>query len=45
MIPVVYTYLSRRVFMEADQEDTHKTVSGLPAPQESKAREVLEPAE
>ncbi len=41
VIPVVYTYLSRRVFLEADQERMHD--AGLPAPQ-ARERE-LEPAE
>ena len=45
VIPVVYTYISKRVFMEADQEGTHEAVPALPAPQGSKPREVLEPAE
>jgi multidrug efflux pump len=44
VIPVVYTYLSRRVFLEADHEPMHdQTVPALPAP--SKPRGVLEPAE
>jgi len=33
------------VFMEADQEGTHEMVPALPAPRESKPRDVLEPAE
>jgi multidrug efflux pump len=46
VIPVVYTYLSRRVFMEADDELTPDTSRpALPAPQKSKPREALEPAE
>ncbi|MEX1059776.1 MAG: efflux RND transporter permease subunit, partial [Methyloceanibacter sp.] len=44
VIPVVYTYLSRRVFMEADAEGTQDALA-LPAPHGSKPREVLEPAE
>ncbi|HEU4476685.1 MAG TPA: efflux RND transporter permease subunit [Methyloceanibacter sp.] len=44
VIPVVYTYLSRRVFLEADHEPMHDaTVPALPAP--GKPRGVLEPAE
>jgi multidrug efflux pump len=44
VIPVVYTYLSRRVFMEADDELTPDTSRpALPAPK--KPRGVLEPAE
>jgi multidrug efflux pump len=44
VIPVVYTYLSRRVFLEADHEPMHDaTVPALPAPK--KPRGVLEPAE
>ena len=44
VIPVVYTYLSRRVFLEADHEPMHdETVPALPAP--GKSRGVLEPAE
>jgi multidrug efflux pump len=44
VIPVVYTYLSRRVFLEADHEPMHdETVPALPAP--LKPRGVLEPAE
>ena len=43
VIPVVYTYLSRRVFMEADDALTPDTsLPALPAP---KADSVLEPAE
>jgi multidrug efflux pump len=43
VIPVVYTYLSRRVFMEADDALTPDTsIPALPAP---KAGGVLEPAE
>ena len=43
VIPVVYTYLSRRVFMEADDALTPDTsLPALPAP---KADRVLEPAE
>jgi multidrug efflux pump len=44
VIPVVYTYLSRRVFMEADAEGTQDALA-LPAPHGSKLRGVLEPAE
>ena len=44
VIPVVYTYLSRRVFLEADHESMHdETVPALPAP--GRARGALEPAE
>jgi len=46
VIPVVYTYLSRRVFIEADDEltpDTSRPV--LPTPQPRKPRAALEPAE
>ena len=44
VIPVVYTYLSRRVFLEADHEPMHDgTVPALPAP--GKPRGELEPAE
>jgi multidrug efflux pump len=36
VIPVVYSYLSRRVFLEADHEPMHdETVPALPAPQPS----------
>ncbi|MGA7457104.1 MAG: efflux RND transporter permease subunit [Methyloceanibacter sp.] len=43
VIPVVYTYLSRRVFIEADDALTPDTsLPALPAP---KADSVLEPAE
>ncbi len=43
VIPVVYTYLSRRVFIEADDALTPDTsLPALPAP---KARGALEPAE
>jgi multidrug efflux pump len=43
VIPVVYTYLSRRVFIEADDALTPDTsLPALPAP---KAGSVLEPAE
>jgi hypothetical protein len=43
VIPVVYTYLSRRVFMEADDALTPDTsLPALPAP---KTDSVLEPAE
>jgi multidrug efflux pump len=43
VIPVVYTYLSRRVFIEADHEPMHdETVPALPAPRK---RGVLEAAE
>ena len=46
VIPVVYTYLSRRVFLEADHEPMHDTpVPALPAPQGRKKRGMLEPAE
>jgi multidrug efflux pump len=45
VIPVVYTYLSRRVFIEADEEGTHETVPALPPPRKRKPREALEPAE
>jgi multidrug efflux pump len=46
VIPVVYTYLSRRVFIEADDELTPDTSRpALPAPQTRKPREALEPAE
>ncbi|HSD91695.1 MAG TPA: efflux RND transporter permease subunit [Methyloceanibacter sp.] len=44
VIPVVYTYLSRRIFLEADHEPMHDdTVPALPAP--GRARGALEPAE
>jgi multidrug efflux pump len=44
VIPVVYTYLSRRVFLEADHEPMHDAaVPALPAP--AKPRGVLNPAE
>jgi multidrug efflux pump len=44
VIPVVYTYLSRRVFLEADHELMHdQAVPALPAP--AKPRGVLNPAE
>ncbi len=46
VIPVVYTYVSRRVFLEADHEPMHDdTVPALPAPKKRKPREALEPAE
>jgi len=45
VIPVVYTYVSRRVFIEADLEGTHETVPALPAPPPRKPRAALEPAE
>jgi multidrug efflux pump len=45
VIPVVYTYLTKRVFLEADLEGT-QDVPALPAPGATKAREAsLEPAE
>jgi multidrug efflux pump len=44
VIPVVYTYLSRRVFLEADHEPMHdEAVPALPPP--GKKRGALEPAE
>jgi multidrug efflux pump len=44
VIPVVYTYVSRRVFLEADHEPMHdETVPALPGPR--KPRSALEPAE
>ena len=46
VIPVVYTYVSKRVFMEADDEAMHDTgLPALPKPQESKARGAPAPAE
>ena len=46
VIPVVYTYVSKRVFMEADDEAMHDTgLPALPKPQESKARGAPVPAE
>ena len=46
VIPVVYTYVSRRVYLEADHEPMHDdTVPALPAPAKRKSREALEPAE
>jgi multidrug efflux pump len=46
VIPVVYTYVSRRVYLEADHEPMHDdTVPALPAPTQRKPREALEPAE
>jgi multidrug efflux pump len=46
VIPVVYTYVSRRVYLEADHEPMHDdTVPALPAPTKRKPREALEPAE
>ncbi len=44
VIPVVYSYLSRRVFLEADHEPMHDAaIPALPAP--GKPRGALEPAE
>jgi multidrug efflux pump len=44
VIPVVYTYLSRRVFLEADHEPMHDAATpALPAP--SEPRGALHPAE
>ena len=46
VIPVVYTYLSKRVFMEADHEPMHDaTTPALPAPGSPKGKPALEPAE
>jgi multidrug efflux pump len=46
VIPVVYTYVSRRVFIEADDELTpDMSRPALPAPQPRKPRAALEPAE
>ena len=46
VIPAVYTYVSRRVFIEADDELTPDTSRpALPAPQPRKPRAALEPAE
>jgi multidrug efflux pump len=41
VIPVVYTYLSRRVFIEADQEEgaADLTTPALPAPKQLEAAE------
>jgi multidrug efflux pump len=40
VIPVVYTYLSRRVFIEADQEGTADLAApALPAPKQLEAAE------
>jgi multidrug efflux pump len=46
VIPVVYTYVSKRVFMEADTEAMQDLgLPALPKPQESKARGAPVPAE
>jgi multidrug efflux pump len=42
VIPVVYTYLSRRVFIEADEEETAPTPASVTG---SKNKPALEPAE
>jgi multidrug efflux pump len=44
VIPVVYTYLTKRVFLEADLEGT-QDAPALPAPAAKKSSEALEPAE
>jgi hypothetical protein len=44
VIPVVYSYLSRRVFLEADHEPMHdETVPALPPPRAASGK--LEAAE
>jgi multidrug efflux pump len=46
VIPVVYSYLSRRVFIEADHEAMQEAgVQALPAPRAPKPGGKLEPAE
>ena len=46
VIPVVYTYLSKRVFLEADHEPMHDTQTpALAPPKTSKAKPALSPAE
>jgi multidrug efflux pump len=48
VIPVVYTYLSKRVFLEADHEPMHDaTAPALPAPKPNKGnvKDALQPAE
>jgi multidrug efflux pump len=46
VIPVVYTYLSKRVFMEADHEPMHDvTAPALPKPQKGNAEPAPVPAE
>ena len=43
VIPVVYTYLSRRVFLEADHEPMHdETVPALPRPRKAGVLEAAE---
>jgi multidrug efflux pump len=46
VIPVVYTYVSKRVFIEADDETMHDTGRpALPKPQDSEPRGAPAPAE
>jgi multidrug efflux pump len=46
VIPVVYTYLSKRVFLEADHEPMHDaTAPALPKPHKGKAEPAPVPAE
>ncbi|MGV1014938.1 MAG: efflux RND transporter permease subunit, partial [Methyloceanibacter sp.] len=44
VIPVVYTYLTKRTFIEADEEAASEAVA-LPASGEGKRKGALEPAE
>jgi multidrug efflux pump len=46
VIPVVYTYLSKRVFLEADHEPMHDiSAPALPAPKPPKGEPAPVPAE